>query len=259
MASLESSEFYVVFKKNGRTSSPIKHEIFDFYSKIADMLSDDKWIEIFKTLSRGEGYKNVKFNGSLLIIKKKGKTKTLEINSSSNMQIKDVTDSEIESYNKCKKFLKNILSEFKEENEQVEFSIKREQITEDDEEDEDDIVNKFILGAKNQTTFISDFAVRMRVKHKFSTDECSKLISTISFLFVQKRLTPKSIFLNEKKGKIVRIKGIIFYEGGYKFDKSLIKDFKPKKIKITRKEDIFRSSLILTKIETKKIKICLNN
>ncbi len=238
----------VVFRTQSRGKSPVKYEIFDFYSKIANILGESEWVEKFQLLSKGISYNGVKFDGRSLSVKKGSKTKTLEIDIEINMNIEESTEEDFERYEECKKYLSSTMeSLITEEDQEI------ESIIDDENEEDEEFENKFKIGVKNQTIFIKEFAARKCRQFSLSDEVYKCIVSTISSLFISKRLTSKSVYLNKSNGTINRIDGIEINSSGIFVDEESLKI--PKVSKIQKKEKknfIFPSSLMLSKIESKK-------
>lgn len=236
----------VVCKSNQRTTSPVKYEIFDYYSKIALKLGDEQWKTFFQALSRGNSQKELKFNGRVLTAKKGNGFKVFEVRIPENMNINTLTEDDINDFKSCKEFIKSNCRFFEDEEEE---HIRVEEVIE--QEDELVLENKFKLGIVNQSTLIKKFCRRECRKNNLNEETCDAMISTINALFSSKYFTSKSIMQNVSNGEIDHIIGFTVNRAGFFVDNSVEKTRKlPKTVK-KEKERCFCSSGVLSKVEQK--------
>ena len=233
----------LVCRSEPRSTSPVKYEIFDLYSKIALNFGETIWKNFFQTLSRGNNQKELRFNGRTILIKSGNTIKTYDVKIPEIMELEELKPIDFQNYQECKTFIKTYCRYL---NDEDEVKIDHVEIEEDQ-----GLENKFKLGIINQVTHIQKFARRECRKNGLSYEICESLISTINALFSSKYLTSKSIMQNKSNGEINHIIGISINRAGFFIDNSLLKA--PKKTKVVKKvkELCFSSSSLLSKVEQK--------
>lgn len=241
----------VITGNQKKSKSPVKHEVFSFYSKIAKILGENEWKEMFENFSKGINYGKIKFSGNKLSVKIEGVLNVFEVKIPESFDIDSIEEKDIKNYTKCKKFLKTIIEKFEEEtneNEQL-----NNEHTNENSEDEDEYLNKFKSGARNQTDFIYLFAKKKCEKFGLSNEVCESIVGTISLLFMSKRLVSKSVYLKAKDGTIHSIEGIKIDYNGLKIDSSKLNNPKITKPKKDKHKPSFKELSIFSKIEKSKM------
>ena len=245
---MNGSLVVVVCNKKSKGTSPVKYEIFDFYSKLARKLGEKDWEETFQNFSKGIMQNGIKFDGRSLNVKNNSLSKILEIDIPDNMDSDDATEDDYDNYFKCKGFLEK----------QCQYFSKKEQDVSEvnvDESDEDtgELVNKFKLGITNQIIFIREYAKRKCDFYELDTQSYNSIVSTINALFASKCLISKSVMLKKSDGTIDHIHGIVINKSGLTIDKSKLA--KTKEVEISEpkseKHKTFKSSILLSKCEQK--------
>jgi len=241
----------VVCRTEQRTTSPVKHEVFDFYSKIAMKLGDEQSKNFFQSLSRGNTQKDLKFNGRILTVKKGSVSKVFEVRIPENMDINNLNEQDVNDFKNCKEFVKTNCRFFEDDEEVNISSESANQPVEEEEEDEVLLENGFKLGIVNQTTSIRKFCRRECNKYGLSLETCECLISTINALFSSKYFVSKSVMQNSTDKEIDHIKGLTINSAGFFIDNDVFKNRKLSKTVKKEKEPCFVSSARLSKVEQK--------
>lgn len=193
-------------------SSPSKHECFLYYSKIADLLSDDNWKHFFEVMAKGSFWKGLKFDGKQLIAKKKNTVKTYLITITGTMDIEEDIEEDYFYYNECKEFIKANSSHF----------TQTESKTSNDADNEV-IKTGFQNSVSKQTVFIEEFSARKCYENGLNENYKECLVSSIISKISDKTLVPKSSFIFGTNGVIESINGLYVDSSGYSFDTNLKK------------------------------------
>lgn len=193
-------------------SSPSKHAIFLYYSRIAERLNDAKWKNFFEIMSRGNFWKGLKFDGTQLISKKKNTIKTHLVMVSGDMDIDNDFDEDLQHYNECKEFIKinSSHSALKETEESLALVVNT-----------DPIKSGFENSISKQAMYINEFAMRMSRTFSLSDRIKECIVSSIFAKLSNKSLIPKTSFIFNEMGFIDRIKGLQIDVSGYEFDDSV--------------------------------------
>lgn len=198
-------------------TSPIKHQIFSYYSNIAEFLGETKWVKFFDSLSRGNFYKNLKFDGVSLICKiKSSKFIKYDLICSQTMNIQTDLNTDIHSYNGCKNFIESNTTFFI-ENDDVSDTLQNE-----NEKQPVSITPQFELSSglsvsiNNQLIFIGEFTVRKCREFGLSEGVRRSLYSSIIAMLSSKDLISKS-FSTYRNGQIESVEGLFIDHNGFNF------------------------------------------
>jgi hypothetical protein len=199
---------------NPRTggSSPIKHLIFQYYSLIAQKLNDNRWRQFFETMSRGNFWKGLKFDGVQLIAKKKTTTKTYHVVVSGEMNIQTDFEVDLEFYEGCKEFIRANSSHFVSRESDVDVEAL---------ESEAHVENGFGSSITKQGMYIDEFANRIVRENGLPVSIVNNLSSSIFSKMSTKALTPQKDFEFSSGGFIVSIRGLTVDSLGYSFDETV--------------------------------------
>lgn len=198
------------------SSSPLKHVVFLYYSKIAEYLGEEKWIKFFDVLSKGSSYKNLKFDGTSLTCKIKGaKVIKYDLRYTQTMNIATDLNFDIYGYRECQQFIEENTIFF------VESDTKKDYIT--SEQNQEQLISLYPQFETNgalssslnsQIIFIGEYTCRKCREFKLSESVREALFSSIFAMLSCKDLTSKSfnIFSN---GTIDSIDGVIIGDFGF--------------------------------------------
>lgn len=202
---------------------PVKHKVFKYYSSIARFLGEQKWVDMFDILSKGQFNKNIKFDGKFLIHKSKnGKEERFQVFCNSSMNVDKDLNYDIDGYNACKNFIEcNTL-----------YFLNNEQL-----------VNKpppgidfYEIVPENETTsgITQSINIRIILIREFVKRKCKEFciesyfeecVSSILYHLSSKDISTKNFHLIN--GYIDYIDGLVFCNCGYSFN------FKSKNLFIT--------------------------
>lgn len=199
-------------------TSPLKHQIFYYYSKIAEYLQESKWVSFFDCLSKGSSYKNLKFDGTSLICKLKGsKVIKYDIVVSQTMNIVHDLQFDIVGYRECQKFIESNTVFFIENDTRKEY-LQSEHLQEQiiSLHPQIEISGALSSSLNSQMAFIGEFTCRRCRELGLSEVIRKALFSSIFVKLSCKELTSKS-FNILPNGTIDSIDGVIIDKNGFYF------------------------------------------
>lgn len=189
-------------------SSPPKHSIFLYYSKIAELCDEMEWKDFFEVMSKGSFWKGLKFDGTNLICKVKTQNKFFEMTCYNDMNIESDIEFDYPRYQECKKFITDNSSHFS----------KKEEISIPVGLTSNVIETAGVLEANvsKQRMYVGEFA--RRKCREFHLPDCTReaLVSSIFLKLSNKSITTKMFKVNSD-GTIEGIDSLTIDISGYKF------------------------------------------
>ncbi len=245
---MSGSLVVVVRNKRSKGTSPVKYEIFDFYSKIAKSLKQSKWEETFTNFSKGVLHPSMKIDLRSNVMKVTSSGYVIKIKIPEEMNVNDLSKDDEKSYKRFKEFLKESIPSFSEKKKE-EINVETEEESESDEE----LDNKFKSGISSQIVYLDEYVRRICSSYDITESRIESIKSTLNALFATKELNSKSVMLNKRNGTINYIIGVTINSNGLFIDRDcLIKckdvDSQEKNIK----DKVFKSSVLLSKSEAKR-------
>lgn len=193
-------------------SSPSKYMIFLYYSRIAELIGDEKWKHFFEIMSRGSFWKGLKFDGTQLISKKKNVTKTFLVLVSGDMNIDTDLENDLPYYEECKDFIKANSSH---------FALKEDAKATLNAQNCEPIKSGFENSVSKQAMYINEFAMRKAREFLLSENDRLCMVSSIFSKLSNKSLVPKTSFKFGSSGFIDSIEGLHIDNTGYYFDENI--------------------------------------